>query len=608
MSRLGAWARDGGVEFLVWAPTRDRVEVVITGPRATRLVLQPAEGGYHAGFVEGAGAGTRYRFALGEGRDLPDPASRAQPDGVHGDSEVIEPGFDWTDESWVGLPLAQYVIYELHVGTFTPAGTFDAAIARFDDLVELGVSAVELMPVAEFPGARNWGYDGVFPYAAQSTYGGADGLRRLVDAAHRRGLAVVLDVVYNHLGPEGNVLGEYGPYFTDHYHTPWGQALNFDAAGSDEVRRYFVDNAKQWVDDFRIDGLRLDAVHAIADLSAYPFVEQLTDTVHAVANKRGRLVQVIAESAANDARLVTAKDRGGVGCDAQWDDDFHHALHAVLTGERNGYYIDFGAVSDLARAYREAFAYACRYSVFRHRYHGRSAVGLPGERFVVFGQNHDHIGNRPRGDRLVSLVGTDGARVAAAAVLLAPFVPLLFMGEEYGETNPFPYFVAHGDPALVEAVRRGRADEFGPELARDAFDPQDPATFESAKLEWSTRTNAPNAELLEWYRALLRLRSDRSALSVLDPASVSTAVFEEERALVVTRAGADDSVALVLAFDAEPRAIPLTLPGGPWSVLLDSNDTPGHHVSEHDWSPAELGAGRSVVTQLAPRSVIVLGT
>jgi maltooligosyltrehalose trehalohydrolase len=601
VSRLGAWARAGGVEFTVWAPHNAHVEVVVSAPHALRVATDRTDAGYHVAFVEGIGAGARYRYALDADHEVADPASRSQPDGVHGESEVIAPEFDWSDAAWHGVPLDRYVIYELHIGTFTPEGTFDAAIERLDALRELGVTAIELMPVAEFPGARNWGYDGVFPYAAESSYGGPDALRRLVDAAHARNLAVVLDVVYNHLGPEGNVLPEYGPYFTDRYRTPWGAALNFSDSGSDEVRRFFIDNALQWVDDFHVDALRLDAVHAIVDPSAYPFVEQLTDAVHALSTTRRRNVYVIAESAANDARLVAPKESNGIGCDAQWDDDFHHSLHALLTGERHGYYVDFGTVADLALAYREGYSYAQRFSPFRNMHHGRSAAGMPGERFVVFDQNHDHVGNRARGDRISSLVGVEGARVAAAAVLLAPFVPLLFMGEEYGETNPFPYFVSHGDEALVEAVRRGRAEEFGSLLSGEVPDPQAEATFVSAKLDWAERDREPHAALLRWYRALLELRSERAALSLLDPAAVHTNEFEDARALVVRREAPDDSVAFVLAFDDEPREIELTLPGGPWSVLLDTH-------AEARAPITMIGANYPIVVEAPARSVLVLGT
>jgi maltooligosyltrehalose trehalohydrolase len=599
VTRLGAWAHDGGVEFTVWAPARPRIEVVVTAPSPCRLEMLRGASGYHSLFVDGLGPGARYRFAVDADHEVADPASRAQPDGVHGDSAVIDPDFAWSDAGWRGRPLREYVIYELHIGTFTDAGTFDAAVDRLDALADLGVTAIELMPVAEFPGTRNWGYDGVFPYAAQSSYGGADGLRRLVDAAHGRGLAVVLDVVYNHLGPEGDVLPEYGPYFTDRYRTPWGAALNFDGAGSDAVRRYFVDNAVEWCADFHVDALRLDAVHAIADNSAYPFVEQLTDAVHDYAVTAPRPAFVIAESAANDARLVTARSAGGIGCDGQWDDDFHHALHALLTGEHDGYYADFGAVSDLALGYREAFAYAHRYSVFRDLHHGRSAAGLPGERFVVFDQNHDHVGNRARGDRIASLVGARGARVAAAAVLLSPFVPLLFMGEEYGETRPFPYFVSHGDPELVEAVRRGRAEEFGLD-AEHALDPQAEATFLSAKLDWDAREREPHSALVHWYRSLLRVRSERTAFAALDPSRCTTDVFEDARALIVRRDAADDAALVLLAFDDEPHEIEIDLSGGPWEVLLDT------HADEREPLTGLVSAD-PIVAKLPARSVLVLG-
>jgi maltooligosyltrehalose trehalohydrolase len=597
MPRLGAWVRDGGVEFSVWAPDARRVDVVL-GERRVEMVRR--ERGYHDAFVADLGAGARYRFALDGRAPVPDPASRWQPDDVHGDSAVIDPAFAWSAAAWNGSPIAEYVLYELHVGTFTPARTFDGAIDRLDALRELGVTAVELMPVAEFPGARNWGYDGVFPYAAESSYGGPDGLRRFVDAAHGRGIAVVLDVVYNHLGPEGNVLRAFGPYFTDRYRTPWGDALNFDDRGSDEVRRYFVENACEWIEDFRIDALRLDAVHAIADPSAYPFVEELTDAVHALGDRDGRLVYVIAESAANDARLITSKEHGGIGCDAQWNDDFHHSLHALLTGERQDYYVDFGTVRDLATCFGQGFAYAHRYSRFRGHRHGRSAAGLPGQRFVVFDQNHDHVGNRAEGDRIATLTDSDRVRLAATTVCLAPFVPLLFMGEEYGETNPFPYFVSHNDPALVEAVRRGRASEFASIADAHPPDPQAEATFTAATLDWSKRERPPHQAILEWYRTLLSLRAERPALRLLDPSLTATHVFEDERALAVSRGAPDDVVVLVLAFDDVPHEVELALGAGAWTPLLDT------HPGERGL-PAVVDADGALRLKLPPRSALVLG-
>ena len=597
--RVGAWAHDDGTEFRVWAPDRERVDLLITAPEPVRVGLDRQDGGYHHAFVDTVGPGTRYRFGLGD-ELLPDPASRAQPDGVHGDSEVIDLAWTWSDPQWAGRVLTEYVISEVHIGTFTEAGTFAAAVQRLDDLVDLGVTAVELMPVAEFPGARNWGYDGVFPYAAQSTYGGADGLRRFVDACHTRGLSVVLDVVYNHLGPKGNVFDRYGPYFTDRYHTPWGDALNFDDRGSDGVRNYFVENALHWVTDFGIDALRLDAVHTIADTSAYTFVEQLIDAVHERATNDGRHVWVIAESAANDARLITPKEHGGIDCDAQWNDDFHHALHVLLTGERDHYYLDFGKLEDLATAYREGFAYARRYSAFRDQHYGRSAAGLPGQRFVVFAQNHDQIGNRAIGDRLSTVVDGARLRVAAAAVSTAPFVPLLFMGEEYGETHPFAYFVDHGDPALVEAVRRGRRAEFAGFPGADrAPDPAAIDTFTAAKLDWARREDPEGAALLDWYRRLLALRRDRPALRLLDPAATSTQVFDAGQVLVVTREAPGDAVTIVLGFGTEACRVDVELPATTWSVLLDS------HPDERD--VPIVANGDLVPLRVPASSVLVLG-
>jgi maltooligosyltrehalose trehalohydrolase len=600
--RVGAWARDDGIEFRVWAPAVEHVDVVITGPEPARHRLRAVERGYHEAFIAGLGRDIRYRYAIGDAL-LPDPASRAQPDGVHGDSAPIGREWDWSDTEWTGRDITEYVISEIHVGTCTEAGTFDAALDRLDDLRDTGITAIELMPVAQFPGTRNWGYDGVFPYAVQSSYGGADGLRRLVDACHGRGLSVVLDVVYNHLGPEGNVLGAYGPYFTDRYRTPWGAALNFDDRGSDEVRNYFVENALQWVSDFKIDALRLDAVHAIADPSAYPFVEELIDAVHACAAREGRHIWVIAESASNDARLVTPKEHGGIDCDAQWDDDFHHALHALLTDEQNGYYEDFGTVEDLAVAFREAFVYANRYSRSRGHRYGRSAAGLAGQRFVVFAQNHDQIGNRATGDRLSKLVDADRLRVAAAATICAPFVPLLFMGEEYGETAPFPYFVDHSEPALLDAVRAGRRAEFA--HFASAGEPPDPgavATFERARLQWTRRDEKSHRLLLEWHRRLLDLRRTRPALKLLDPTMTRTQVFEDERVLVVLRDAPGDAVALVLGFGATDAQVDVELAPVPWTVLLDS------HADTRRLDDLANDDGAPVPLSVPAASVLLLGS
>jgi len=495
------------VELAVWAPRATRVELLV-GDRRTPL-RSDANDWFRAPRPP---AGTDYRLSLDAGEPLPDPRSAFQPEGPDGPSRIVDhDAFPWTDAAWPGVPIADLIIYELHIGTFTPAGTFDSAIARLDDLTALGVSAIELLPVAEFPGRRGWGYDGVDLYAPHHAYGGPEGLRRLVDAAHARGLAVILDVVYNHLGPAGNHLASFGPYFTDTYATPWGGALNFDGADSDPVRAHFIDNSVFWLEHYHIDGLRLDAVHAIHDRSARHFLEELALRVDAIGDGPRRLL--IAETDQNDPRIVTPRERGGYGIDAQWSDDFHHAIHALLTGERDGYYADFGSAEDLAKALRQAFVYDGRYSGFRRRRHGRPFAGLSGHRFLGYSQDHDQIGNRAHGERLEHLAGPAKARIAAALVLLSPFLPMLFQGEEWAASTPFQYFTDH-EPELGRLVRDGRRREFA-SFDWDPLtipDPQDPATFERSKLRWEERALAEHAAMLAWYRDLITLRRAEPAL------------------------------------------------------------------------------------------------
>lgn len=576
----------GRAAFRVWAPRPARVDLELeTTPLAGSRRVVPMTrdaGGSWSAEVDDAPPGTRYSLLLDGRTRRPDPASRSQPEGVHGPSELLDLGYPWTDAGWRGPRLGDLAIYELHVGTFTPEGTFDAAAARLPALRDLGVTAIELMPVAAFPGARNWGYDGVAPFAVHAAYGGARGLQRLVDAAHAHELAVVLDVVDNHLGPEGNYLADFGPYFTDQHRTPWGSAINFDGPGSDEVRAYFVANALQWVRDCHVDALRLDAVHAIHDETADPFLAELRRAVAAEADALGRRIHLIAESDRNDPRLVQDPALGGLGLDAVWSDDFHHALHALLTGERHRYYADFGRVQDLARAIREGFVRAGQRSVSFGRRHGLDSRAVPGERLVVCAQNHDQIGNRARGERLGSLVPFEALKVAAGLVLLAPMVPLLFMGEEYGETAPFLYFTSHGDEALIEAVRRGRRAEFPQEgqavEARDVPDPQDPRTFEASRLDWSLREKGGHAGLLGWYRELLRLRRE-PPFEGLAKDQVETASSEPERLLVVCRAPEGEPAAVVLARLGAPapdpavaRELAVAWPPGVFDKVLDSSD------------------------------------
>ncbi|MBU4448409.1 MAG: malto-oligosyltrehalose trehalohydrolase, partial [Proteobacteria bacterium] len=420
---LGAtYLGEGRSRFLVWAPLAEQVEVRLVSPREDIVPLQRGERGYFSAVVAGVEPGSHYFYRLNGQQDFPDPASRFQPQGVHGPSQVAARRFSWDDGHWSGLPLRDYVIYELHVGTFTPEGTFDAVIPYLDELKELGLTALELMPVAQFPGGRNWGYDGVYPFAVQNSYGGPLGLKRLVNACHQRGLAVVLDVVYNHLGPEGNYLANYGPYFTQRYRTPWGPALNFDGPDSDEVRRFFIDNALFWSSEYHIDALRLDALHAIVDLSPQPFVAELAATVRRARERWNRKFFLMAESDLNDVRLVRSPDLGGYGLDGHWNDDFHHALHTLLTGEQTGYYADFGRLEQLAKAWREGFIYSGEYSPYRRRRHGSSSRDIAAERLVVFAQNHDQIGNRLGGERLSQLISFEALKLAAGAMLLSPFL------------------------------------------------------------------------------------------------------------------------------------------------------------------------------------------
>jgi maltooligosyltrehalose trehalohydrolase len=501
---------DGTVEFRVWAP---RAEVVSVRLGREDHPLSDEGFGVRSARIEAA-PGDDYWFVL-DGRRLPDPCTRWQPKGLRGPSRVVDvKAFAWSDDGWRGVASRDLVLYELHIGTFTPEGTFDAAIERLPGLAELGVTAIEVMPVAEFPGARGWGYDGVYLSAAQSSYGGPEGFQRLVDAAHAAGVAVVLDVVYNHLGASGvKAMEAFGPYFTDKYETFWGKAINYDDSGCDPVREWVLQSAEGWVRDFHVDGLRLDAVHAIFDQSARPLLRELADRVHALRER----VVVITESGLNDPKVTRPAEQGGWGHDAAWADDFHHALRTLLTGDREGYYAEFGSVEDLAKAYRRPFVHDGQYSTFRGRRFGAPAFDRPVEEFVVFAQNHDQVGNRALGDRLPAEV----RRLAAFCTLLSPYVPMLFMGEEHGEQAPFRFFSDHIDKRIATATREGRRREFAAFAAfsgEEVPDPQAVETFEASKLTW--RGDDPG--LRELYTALLRVRRE------LPPGDVDdVAVFDD---------------------------------------------------------------------------------
>jgi maltooligosyltrehalose trehalohydrolase len=509
-------APDGAMEWRVWAPHVKAVDLILFDESQQKVeAMTPEPHGYFLYRREAVADGQRYAYALDGGPERGDPASRSQPHGVAGPSAVVLPSaFRWSDEAWAGVRREDLVLYELHVGTFTPEGTFDAVIPRLPALRELGITAVEVMPVGQFPGTRNWGYDGVYIFAPQDSYGGPAGLQRLVNACHEQGLACILDVVYNHVGPEGNFLSQFGPYFTDHYRTPWGHAVNYDGAGSEAVRAFVTDNVRMWIQDYHVDGLRLDAVHAIYDFGARHILKDIKEAADEAAQGRAFPAHVIAESDLNDVRILLPEERGGYGLDAQWSDDFHHTVHTLLTGERQGYYADYGDPEQLRKVLEETFALDGCYSRHRDRSHGAPAAGLPGDRFVGCIQNHDQVGNRAVGERLGSLVSLPAQRLAAALLLLAPHLPLLFMGEEYGEERPFQFFCSFDGEDLVEAVRQGRKREFEAFHAAgmEVPDPQSESTFEGCRLSWHWEDVPRKAGLRRLYQDLLKARRSWPAL------------------------------------------------------------------------------------------------
>ncbi len=606
--------------FRVWAPNATRVDAhLLAGPapRAEKagkldryIPLERQDRGYFSGVIPEVPLGTRYAYRLdGRTAEPADPASRYQPEGAHGPSEVCAWPCalrDGRSAEWPRWHARDLVIYELHVGTFTPEGTFAGVVARLGDLVSLGVNAIELMPVAQPSGARGWGYDGVFPFATQRAYGRPEDLAALVQACHRRGVAVILDVVYNHLGPEGDRLPEYGPYFRSDYPTPWGAAINFDGPGSDEVRRYFIENALYWLFGCGFDGLRLDAVHGIVDRSAVPFVAQLAAEIRAAFSGGERDVFLFLENDANDTRYLLPPEKGGYGLTAQWNDDFHHAFHSLVTGEDSGYYQDYAGVDHLAAALADGFVYGDRYSRFRDRHQGSDSRGLAADSFVVFSQNHDQVGNRPFGDRLSSLVDFESLKLAAAAVLLAPGIPLLFMGEEYAEERPFLFFADYSDPELRNAVRNDRRHEIEAALGRSASRSPDPLaeeTFRASTLSWKFENGRP-AALRAFYARLIHFRKEH----LVRESSTRPAVHADPVRDVVTLRflPPPEEILCVFHFGLEEAAVPVSLGPGEWCTVLDS--------ASHEWRgpgasvPDRLSVpeGEGQLLTLSPRSVVVL--
>jgi maltooligosyltrehalose trehalohydrolase len=516
-SQLGATLAGDNCDFRVWAPAAKIVTLHLIKEDSTHDWPMQFVGDGYFEVQAFACAGDKYFYIVDQNKPVPDPVSRLLPEGVHGPTEIVDAEkFNWTDKTWRGLPLRDYVIYELHIGAFTPEGTLDAAIAKLPYLKALGITVIEIMPVAAFPGTHNWGYDGVSPYAVQASYGGPDALKRLVNAAHEIGLGVILDVVYNHLGNEGNYLRFFGPYFTAKHQTPWGEAINYDQPGSEGVRRYFIENALYWIREYHMDGLRLDAVQTIKDDSPKHILAEIAEEVAALAAELGREICVIAETDENDEKMTRPLAAGGqilsdngmsgLGMNAQWSDDFHHAIHAFFTGERKGYYQDFGQPEQIARALQDGFVFQGEPFKFWGRARGTSSANMPAPAHVICTQNHDQIGNRAQGERLTALIPCGARMLTAALLLLAPETPLLFMGQEYDELNPFQFFTDYGDPALQKAVREGRQQEFKDfDFSGESVpDPQAPATFTNSKLNWQlTQGECP---MLDWYKSLLALR------------------------------------------------------------------------------------------------------
>ncbi len=561
-------------DFRVWAPKAKAVDVHLIGGDERYVSMARQDSDYFRAVVDGIMPGQLYRYRLDGGDEYPDPASRCQPDGVKGASQVVDRRYVWRDEAWTGKLLKDYIIYELHIGTYSPEGTYLGAIASLDELVELGITAIELMPIAQFSGDWGWGYDGIFQFAPHNTYGTPNDLKALIDACHERGIAVILDVVYNHFGPEGNCLPHYADYTRPIYKGPWGDAVNVDGPYSDEVRAFFIENAFYWLHEFHIDALRLDATHFIYDFSPYTFLEELTDKVDVFCKATGRNIYLIAEDDRNLARLVNPRSEGGIGMNAQWLDDFHHSLHTNLIGENYAYYQDFGMFWQLEQTFRDGFVYTGQYAPNRKRRHGTSSADVPAERFIVFIQNHDQIGNRMPNDRYVKIFSHEQVKLAVGTVIVSPYLPLLFMGDEYGETAPFEYFLQYDDQFLLDAVRKGRVSEFG-FLMPEGTIPPDPAaqeTFLVSKLDHKLREQGVHRVLLEYHKLLIGLRKSIPALAEPDKLRLEVNGLDRQKVLYLRRWKDESQIFAALNFNEQAQTVALPVPGGTWKLQIDSAD------------------------------------
>jgi maltooligosyltrehalose trehalohydrolase len=568
---------------MLWAPLAEHVQLVLEG--GSTIDLSKEELGYWHTKTNQIKPNQTYQFSINQQKALPDPASLSQPEGVHGASLAYDlTAFEWRDQAWNNVPLADYIIYELHAGTFSQNGDFSGIIPALDHLLKLGVTAIEIMPVAQFPGSRNWGYDGVFPFAVQNSYGGPEKLQELVQACHEKGLAVILDVVYNHVGPEGNYFGQFGPYFTDKYHTPWGQAVNFDDEYCDGVRDYFIENALMWFRDFHIDALRMDAVHAIKDLSATHILKEIKEHVSRYIESSGKNHYLIIECDLNDPRFLDDTDKNGFGMDAQWIDEFHHALRVTAGESPTGYYEDFRGIKDLEKSYKDAYVYDGQYSSHRKKLFGRNAEEHTGAEFIVFSQNHDQVGNRMLGERSGTLYSYEMQKLLAGAVICSPFLPMLFMGEEWGETNPFLYFVSHTDQELNLAVRKGRKAEFAAfHNEGEAPDPDKEETFLQSKIQWNLLEEQPHATLFAFYQELIALRKSHPALHNGSRQNVDVVAFESKNCLMLKRWEGEETVICLMNFSKSPQTISLEQEKSTLRQLINSADArwngPGDQAS-----------------------------
>lgn len=554
--------------FRVWAPEKDGVELILNGQRYR---MNGEQYGYWGLLVDGVREGDLYYFDPGIGQNLPDPASRHQPDGVHGASMVVGTDFRWADDGWTGIEAKEMIFYELHAGTFTEAGDFDGIISRLDYLTSLGITAIEIMPVADFPGSRGWGYDGVYPFAVHGVYGGVKGLKKLINEAHRSGIAVVLDVVYNHFGPDGNYMSLYGPYFSKSHKGPWGDSINFDGEYCDGVRAFFLQNLRQWLDEFHIDALRLDAVHAILDYGAVHIMEELQLEAEAIEKRTGRRKILIAELDLNDPRFIRPRERGGLGMQAQWNNEHHHAIRTVLTEENIGYYMDFGKPAQIGKSITDAYVYTGEYSRSRKHFFGRAPVDATTDQFVVFAHNHDQIGNRPLGDRLSTLLTPDALRLMAGFTILSPYLPLLFMGEEYGETAPFHYFTDHQDPELIKNIREGRKAEFSAFAGKAEFsDPQSEKTFEESKLNWDLLDQIEHHRLFRFYQYLISLRKTHRVFQNTDRSTIQLIQTGNDHIVAFRRRSEDSYLYFLFNFSRTDLFCTVEIPPDAM-LLLNSN-------------------------------------